>query len=57
MVNDSYGFKGMTLARGSPVFKDLIASEDAFTVATIRGDGGVLIGNTYMPPIAYGEMH
>ncbi|KAI5922375.1 amidase signature domain-containing protein [Camillea tinctor] len=55
-VKDSYQVKGMTCASGSPAFKDLIASEDAFTVATIREAGGVLIGRTNMPSMAYGGM-
>lgn len=55
-VKDSYKVKGMTAACGSPAFKDLIATEDAFTVGAIRDEGGVLIGRTNMPPMAYGGM-
>jgi Asp-tRNA(Asn)/Glu-tRNA(Gln) amidotransferase A subunit family amidase len=55
-VKDSYKVKGMTVASGSPAFKDLVANEDAFTVAAIRKAGGVLIGRTNMPPVAYGGM-
>ncbi|KAH7141087.1 amidase signature domain-containing protein [Dactylonectria macrodidyma] len=55
-VKDSYKVKGMTVASGSPAFKDLIATEDAFTVSAIRAEGGVLIGRTNMPPMAYGGM-
>lgn len=55
-VKDSYKVKGMTVASGSPAFKDLIANEDAFTVAQIRAAGGVLIGRTNMPPLAAGGM-
>lgn len=55
-VKDSYKVKGMTAASGSPAFKDLIATEDAFTVSAIRAEGGVLIGRTNMPPMAYGGM-
>lgn len=55
-VKDSYKVKGMTAASGSPAFKDLVANEDAFTVAAIREAGGVLIGRTNMPPMAYGGM-
>ncbi|SPO01218.1 related to glu/asp-tRNA amidotransferase subunit A [Cephalotrichum gorgonifer] len=55
-VKDSYKVKGMSVASGSPAFKDLIANEDAFTVAAIRSEGGVLIGRTNMPPMAYGGM-
>ncbi|KAH7144138.1 amidase signature domain-containing protein [Dactylonectria estremocensis] len=55
-VKDSYKVKGMTVASGSPAFKDLVATEDAFTVSAIRAEGGVLIGRTNMPPMAYGGM-
>ncbi|KAI1851698.1 hypothetical protein JX266_003160 [Neoarthrinium moseri] len=55
-VKDSYKTKGMTIASGSPAFKDLVANEDAFTVAAIRAAGGVLIGRTNMPSMAYGGM-
>ncbi|RSL71277.1 hypothetical protein CEP53_001520 [Fusarium sp. AF-6] len=55
-VKDSYKVKGMTVASGSPAFKDLIANEDAFTVSAIRAEGGVLLGRTNMPPMAYGGM-
>lgn len=55
-VKDSYKVKGMTVASGSPAFKDLVANEDAFTVDAIRSEGGILIGRTNMPPMAYGGM-
>ncbi|KAH6981430.1 amidase signature domain-containing protein [Ilyonectria destructans] len=56
-VKDSYKVTGMTVACGSPAFKDLIATDDAFTVAAIRSQGGILIGRTNMPPMAAGGMH
>lgn len=55
-IKDSYKAKGLTVAAGSPAFKSLIANEDAFTVAQIRAEGGVLIGKTNMPPLAAGGM-
>ncbi|KPM38681.1 hypothetical protein AK830_g7885 [Neonectria ditissima] len=55
-VKDSYKVKGMTVSSGSPAFRDLVATEDAFTVGVIRAEGGVLIGRTNMPPMAYGGM-
>ncbi|KAF7563756.1 hypothetical protein G7046_g378 [Stylonectria norvegica] len=55
-VKDSFKVHGMTVASGSPAFKDLIATDDAFTVGAIRAEGGVLIGRTNMPPMAYGGM-
>lgn len=55
-VKDSYKVRGMTVASGSPAFQNLIANEDAFTVDMIRKAGGVLIGRTNMPPMAWGGM-
>jgi Asp-tRNA(Asn)/Glu-tRNA(Gln) amidotransferase A subunit family amidase len=55
-VKDSYKVRGMTVACGSPAFEHLIAQDDAFTVSTIRNAGGVLVGRTNMPPMAYGGM-
>lgn len=55
-VKDSYMVAGLTVAAGSPAFKDLVAQGDAFTVARIREAGGVLLGKTNMPPMADGGM-
>ncbi|GAA1865766.1 amidase [Paeniglutamicibacter psychrophenolicus] len=55
-VKDSYMVAGLTVASGSPAFKDLVAQHDAFTVARIREAGGVLLGKTNMPPMADGGM-
>lgn len=55
-VKDSYMVKGMTVASGSPAFKDLIANDDAFTVQRLRDAGAILIGRTNMPPMAAGGM-
>ncbi|MDO2936476.1 amidase [Paeniglutamicibacter sulfureus] len=55
-VKDSYMVAGLTVAAGSPAFKDLVAKHDAFTVARIREAGGVLVGKTNMPPMADGGM-
>lgn len=55
-VKDSYKVSGMTVASGSPAFAELVATDDAFTVAAIRAAGGILIGRTNMPPMAYGGM-
>lgn len=46
----------MTVAAGSLAFRHLVADDDAFTVAAIRAAGGVLIGLTNMPAMAYGGM-
>jgi amidase len=55
-IKDSYKIKGMTVASGSPAFKDLVANEDAFTVKKIREAGAVILGRTNMPPMAAGGM-
>lgn len=53
-VKDSFKVRGMTVAAGSPAFADLIANEDAASVALLRAEGAVLIGKTNMPPMAAG---
>ena len=55
-VKDSYMVRGLTVASGSPAFKDLIAQWDAFSVEKLREAGAVLIGKTNMPPMADGGM-
>ncbi|KAL3495752.1 amidase signature domain-containing protein [Aspergillus germanicus] len=55
-IKDSYRIQGMTVASGSPAFKDLVASEDAFTVKKIKEAGAVILGRTNMPPMAAGGM-
>ncbi|RSL44562.1 hypothetical protein CEP53_011190 [Fusarium sp. AF-6] len=53
-VKDSFKVKGMTVAAGSPAFADLVASEDAAIVKSLREAGAILIGKTNMPPMADG---
>tara|TARA_R110002003_G_scaffold431_3_gene19625 strand:+ start:6699 stop:8789 length:2091 start_codon:yes stop_codon:yes gene_type:complete len=55
-VKDSFSVRDMTVACGSPAFEKLVASDDAFTVGAIRNAGGILLGRTNMPPMAYGGM-
>lgn len=55
-AKDSYKAKGLTVAAGSPAFADLVASDDAHTIAMLRQAGAVLIGLTNMPPMANGGM-
>ncbi|KAF4446840.1 hypothetical protein F53441_9544 [Fusarium austroafricanum] len=55
-IKDSYKIRGMTVAAGSPAFKDLVANEDAFTVQKLREAGAVFLGRTNMPPMAAGGM-
>ena len=55
-AKDSYKAKGLTVAAGSPAFEQLVATEDAFTIARLRAAGAVLIGLTNMPPMANGGM-
>ncbi|THG30204.1 amidase [Naasia lichenicola] len=55
-VKDSYKVKGLTVASGSPALADLVANEDAASVAQLRAAGAVLLGKTNMPPMAAGGM-
>jgi len=55
-AKDSYQARGLTVAAGSPAFKDLVAQRDAFTIERLRAGGAVLIGLTNMPPMANGGM-
>lgn len=55
-AKNSYQAKGLTVASGSPAFADLVAMDDAFTIAQLRRAGAVLIGLTNMPPMANGGM-
>ncbi|MBN9140380.1 MAG: amidase [Micrococcales bacterium] len=53
-VKDSYKVAGLTVASGSPALAELVANEDAASVAQLRAAGAVLIGKTNMPPMAAG---
>jgi len=55
-AKDSFMVKGMTVANGSPAFENLVARQDAFSIAALRDAGCVLIGLTNMPPMANGGM-
>jgi amidase len=55
-AKDSYMARGLTVAAGSPAFRDLVAQRDAFTIERLRAGGAVLIGLTNMPPMANGGM-
>ncbi|ACL38061.1 Amidase [Pseudarthrobacter chlorophenolicus A6] len=55
-AKDSYQARGLTVAAGSPAFKELVAQRDAFTIERLRAGGAVLIGLTNMPPMANGGM-
>lgn len=44
------------MAFGSPVFKELVANEGAFTVRMLKEAGAILIGKTNMPLMAAGGM-
>lgn len=55
-AKNSYKVKGLTVACGSPAFKDLVASDDAFAIARLRAAGAICLGLTNMPPMANGGM-
>jgi amidase len=46
----------MTVTAGSPAFKSLIATGDAFTVGKIKEARAVIVWKTNMPPMAAGGM-
>lgn len=56
LAKDSYAVTGLPVAAGSPAFEHLMAREDAFAIARLRGAGAILIGLTNMPPMAAGGM-
>ncbi|MGO1315480.1 MAG: amidase, partial [Cellulomonadaceae bacterium] len=53
-VKDSYKVEGLTVASGSPALAELVATQDAASVAQLRAAGAVLLGKTNMPPMAAG---
>ncbi len=55
-AKDSYMVQGLTVAAGSPAFEHLVAQQDAFTIARLRGAGAICLGLTNMPPMANGGM-
>ncbi|MCG7416836.1 amidase [Microbacterium sp. ACRRU] len=55
-AKDSYMVRGLTVAAGSPAFADLVAADDAFTIARLREAGAICLGLTNMPPMANGGM-
>lgn len=55
-AKNSFMARGLTVAAGSPAFKELIAQRDAFSIERLRAAGAILIGLTNMPPMANGGM-
>ncbi|EON96166.1 putative amidase protein [Phaeoacremonium minimum UCRPA7] len=55
-AKDSYMMSGLPVAAGSPAFRNLTATKDAFTVGRLRDGGAVALGKTNMPPMANGGM-
>ena len=54
-VKDNTPVKGMPFTRGSPLFKDFIAPNDAIVVERMRSAGAIIIGKTNMPEFALGS--
>jgi len=54
-VKDLQPVKGMPFTRGSPLFKDFIASADSLQVARLRAAGVVFIGKTNTPEFGLGS--
>src|SRR5262249_20296000 len=55
-AKDSYKVTALTVANGSPAFANIVANEDAFTIARLRAGGAICLGLTNMPPMAAGGM-
>lgn len=55
-AKDSYRVAGLPVAAGSPAFADLLAGDDAFSIARLRAAGAICLGLTTMPPMANGGM-
>lgn len=55
-LKDSFKYRGLTVANGSPAFDGLLANADSCIAAKLRAAGAVLIGKTNMPPMAAGGM-
>ncbi|MBA4024509.1 MAG: amidase [Gordonia sp.] len=55
-AKDSYKVRGLTVAAGSPAFKDLVAGDDAYVISRLRAGGAICLGLTNMPPMAAGGM-
>lgn len=55
-AKDSYRVEGLSVASGSPAFRDLVAQDDAFAIERLRAAGAVFLGLTNMPPMAAGGM-
>ncbi|MBK4348831.1 amidase [Lacisediminihabitans changchengi] len=53
-AKDSYLVAGLTAAAGSPAFRHLRATRDAFTISRLRDAGAICLGKTTMPPMANG---
>lgn len=55
-AKDSFRVEGLTVASGSPAFRNLVATGDAFAIERLRAAGAVFLGLTNMPPLAAGGM-
>lgn len=55
-AKNSFMAAGLTVAAGSPAFRDLVAQHDAFSIEQLRAAGAILLGLTNMPPMANGGM-
>ncbi|MEO0457658.1 MAG: amidase [Cyanobacteria bacterium P01_A01_bin.114] len=53
IVKDSYNVEGLPTSNGVEVFKSLIATEDAFSVAQLKDAGAIILGKANMSTWAF----
>jgi Asp-tRNA(Asn)/Glu-tRNA(Gln) amidotransferase A subunit family amidase len=54
-VKDNIPVKGLPFTRGSPLFKNFVATADAIVVERMRAAGAIMIGKTNLPEFAFGS--
>ncbi len=54
-VKDLQPVKGLPFTQGSPIFRDVIATEDSLEVARLRAAGVIFIGKTNTPEFGLGS--
>ena len=53
-VKDLFATRGVRTTAGSPIYRDLVPTEDAAAVARLEAAGAVMLGKLNMHELAYG---